>query len=65
MDGLLGQATVLFDSGRRAIGIWDNFDFNPGARGDLIEGMMADIRHGRSLWCGTSGSFAIRAGVAK
>lgn len=65
LDGLIGQGTVLFDSGGAAIGLWDNFDFNAGNRGFAIEAGLADIRFGRSVFCGTSGSFPIRAGVAQ
>lgn len=65
LDGLIGQGTVLFDSASNAIGLWDNFDFNAGNRGFAIEAGLADIRFGRSTFCGTSGSFPIRAGVAQ
>jgi hypothetical protein len=65
LDGLVGQGTVLSDSHSNAIGLWDNFDFNAGNRGFAIEAGLADIRFSRSVYCGTSGSFAIRAGVAQ
>lgn len=65
LDGLLGQATVLFNGNNQAIGLWDNFDFNAGDRGPIVEAGLADIRAGRRIFCGTSGSFPIRAGVAE
>jgi hypothetical protein len=49
LDGLIGTGTVLFDANANAIGLWDNFDFNAGKRGRIIEAGLADARYSRPI----------------
>lgn len=66
-DGLLGQATVVFDNRGRAVGLEDNFDFNDKpSLGPLTSFAFKMVRTDQEKLCGASTKgFPISAGSGR
>jgi hypothetical protein len=65
LDGLLGTATVIFESGGDAIGVEDDFDFNDKKGQAITNWAKQRVRASRAANCGTSGNFHISGGVGR